>query len=80
MAAEALSRSIQAVREIADVWAVPVIDLASISGLYPLVDEQAHYFRNAETDRLHPNTPGHLRMAWAIAYQLLGYPAGFPKE
>ena len=71
---------IQAVREIADVWAVPVIDLASISGLYPLVDEQAHYFRNAETDRLHPNTPGHLRMAWAIAYQLLGYPAGFPKE
>lgn len=71
---------IRAVREIADVWAVPVIDLSSISGLYPLLDEQAHYFRNAETDRLHPNTQGHLRMAWALAYQLLGYPAAFPEE
>lgn len=70
---------IEAVREIARVWAVPVIDLDSISGLYPLVDEQAHYFRNADTDRLHPNTEGHRRMAWALAYQLLGYPAVFPK-
>lgn len=70
---------IQAVREIATVWAVPVIDLASISGLYPMLDEHTRYFRNADTDRLHPNTPGQLRMAWAIAYQLLGYPARFPK-
>ena len=70
---------IQAVREIATVWAVPVIDLAAISGLYPMLDEHTRYFRNADTDRLHPNTPGQLRMAWAIAYQLLGYPARFPK-
>ena len=70
---------IQAVRELADVWAVPVIDLASISGLYPMLDEHAKYFRNADTDRLHPNTEGHVRMAWAIAYQLLGYPADFPQ-
>lgn len=69
---------VQAVKEIANVWAVPVIDLNSISGLYPLVDEQAPYFRNAETDRLHPNTPGHVRMAYSIAYQLLAYPASFP--
>ena len=71
---------IQAVRELADVWAVPVIDLASISGLYPMLDEHAKYFRNADTDRLHPNTEGHWRMAWAIAYQLLGYPADFPQH
>lgn len=70
---------IKAVKELADVWAVPVIDLASISGLYPLADEQAPYFRNPDTDRLHPNTAGHLRMAYALAYQLLGYPASFPK-
>ena len=70
---------VQAVQELANVWAVPVIDLNSISGLYPLLDSQAHYFRNLETDRLHPNTEGHVRMAWAIAYQLLGYPAVFPK-
>lgn len=70
---------VQAVKEIANVWGVPVIDLNSISGLYPLLDGQAGYFRNTETDRLHPNTPGQLRMAWALAYQLLGYPARFPK-
>lgn len=70
---------VQAVKEIANVWAVPVIDLNSISGLYPMLDGQAAYYRNLETDRLHPNTPGQLRMAYAIAYQLLGYPSGFRK-
>lgn len=70
---------VQAVREMASVWAVPVIDLNSISGLYPLLDEHTAYFRNPENDRLHPNTPGQLRMAYSIAYQLLGYPACFPK-
>lgn len=70
---------VQAVKEMANVWAVPVIDLNSISGLYPLADEQARYFRNPDSDRLHPNTPGQLRMAYAIAYQLLGFPSSFPK-
>ena len=70
---------VQAVKELANVWAVPVIDLNAVSGLYPLLDEHASYFRNPDTDRLHPNTPGQLRMAWAIACQLLGYPARFPK-
>ena len=68
---------VAAIKELANVWAVPVIDLNSISGLYPLSDAQVNYFRNKDTDRLHPNTPGHLRMAWAIAYQLLGYPSRF---
>lgn len=66
---------VQAVKELANVWAVPVIDLNSICGLYPLLDEHSHLMRSATQDRLHPNTPGHLRMAYAIAYQLLGYPA-----
>lgn len=70
---------VQAVRELASVWAVPVIDLNSISGLYPMVDEHAGYFRDSRTDRLHPNTRGQLRMAYAIAYQLLAYPARFDK-
>ena len=70
---------VQAVKEIADVWAVPVIDLSAISGLYPMLDEHSPYFRKADTDRLHPNTPGQLRMAYALAYQLMGYPAYFPK-
>lgn len=66
-----------AIKETANVWAVPVIDLNSISGLYPLLDEHASYFHDAETDRLHPNANGHYRMAKAILYQLLAYPAGF---
>ena len=91
---------IQVIKETADIWAVPVIDLASVCGLFPLEPEQARYFReNGKTvkytpaeaasavagteealeyhDLLHPNTDGHLRMAYALAYQLLGYPSHF---
>ena len=46
---------VAAIKELANVWAVPVIDLNSISGLYPLSDAQVKYFRNKDTDRLHPN-------------------------
>lgn len=70
---------VQAVKEIANVWAVPVIDLNAVSGLYPVLDEHTRYFRDPANDRLHPNTPGQLRMAWSIAYQMLGYPARFEK-
>lgn len=91
---------IRVIKETADVWAVPVIDLASICGLFPMEPEHARYFREVSASRahtaaeaaaaevgtelalehhdlLHPNTEGHLRMAWALAYQLLGYPARF---
>lgn len=64
-------------REIADVWAIPVIDLGSICGLYPVEDAQARYFRDPDGDRLHPNSEGQYRMAKALMYQLLGYPADF---
>ena len=77
---------INAVKEAGNVWAVPVIDLNSISGLYPLAESSGLYWRrpNLEKseksgkrrrDRLHPNSAGHLRMARVLAYQLLGYPA-----
>ena len=64
-------------QEIANVWAVPVIDLNSICGLMPVMDEHAPYFRDAETDRLHPNSEGQYRMAKALMYQLLAHPADF---
>ena len=67
----------QAIRQAGSLWAIPVIDLFTISGLYPLESEQLRYFRNPDRDALHPNTEGHRRMAYAIAYQLLGYPASF---
>ncbi len=68
---------IQMLKEAGNVWAVPVIDLNSISGLYPMNDAQTLYFHKADTDRLHPNALGHRRMAMALMYQLLAFPANF---
>lgn len=68
---------VQALKEAGNVWAVPVIDLNSISGLYPMNDAQTGYFHRADTDRLHPNAEGHRRMALALMYQLLAFPASF---
>lgn len=68
---------VQAVKEAANVWAVPVIDLNSVCGLFPMMDEHARYFHKADTDRLHPNAEGHYRMAKALMYQLLAFPADF---
>ena len=61
---------VQAIKEAGNVWAVPVIDMNSICGLYPLEDSNAQFFNNAATDRLHPNDAGHERMAKALAAQL----------
>lgn len=68
---------VQVLKETGNVWAVPVIDLNSISGLYPMNDAQACYFHRADTDRLHPNAEGHRRIAVALMYQLLAFPASF---
>ena len=70
---------INVVKEAANVWAVPVIDLNALCGLYPLLDVQKGYFRRPPVDCLHPNNAGQLRMAWTLAYQLMAYPASFPK-
>ena len=68
---------IKVYQEIGNVWAVPVIDLNSICGLYPVMDEHAPYFRSSENDRLHPNSDGQYRMAKALMYQLLAHPSNF---
>lgn len=80
-----LNEYVDAVKEAGSVWSVPVIDLYSLSGLMPKVDEMKPYFRTKVKGRdpeefrdyLHPNSEGHLRMAWTIAYQLLALPAAF---
>lgn len=74
---EYLDAYVQATREAADVWALPVIDLSTTSGLYPLIDQGAIYFKNSDTDRLHPNDAGHRRMAKTLLYQLLTLPCTF---
>ena len=72
-----LEEYIQAVKDAGNIWAVPVIDLNAVSGLYPMMDEHAQYFKSAETDRLHPNDKGHERMARTLYYQLSALPCTF---
>ena len=68
---------VTSIKEAGNIWAVPVIDLNSISGLYPSEAAQSVYVADEVTDRLHPNADGHQRMARALMYQLLAYPASF---
>lgn len=71
---EYLQAYVDATKEIANIWAVPVIDLNALCGLYPMIDEHAQYFNDPDTDRLHPNNNGHNRIAKTLIYQLLTLP------
>ncbi|MBK6284846.1 MAG: SGNH/GDSL hydrolase family protein [Draconibacterium sp.] len=68
---------INILREAASVWAVPIIDLFSVSGLFPLQDSHGRYFKNIKTDRLHLSSDGNYRLAKTIQYQLLSLPSNF---
>ena len=72
-----LEEYIDAVKEAGNIWSVPVIDLNSVSGLYPMMDEYARYFKDAANDRLHPNDAGHVRLARTLYYQLTALPCTF---
>lgn len=74
---EYIKSYVDAVKEAANIWAVPVIDMNAVGGLYPLIDEHAQYFNKQDTDRLHPNDAGHQRMARTLMYQLLSLPCVF---
>lgn len=74
---EYLDAYVKATREAGEVWAIPVIDLNSLCGLYPLRDEHSRYFKDAGTDRLHPNDLGHRRIAQTLRYQLSALPCTF---
>ena len=67
-------------KQAASYWAVPLIDLYSTSGLFPMAESHLQYFHNKDTDRLHPNALGDYRLAKTIQYQLLALPSGFVKE
>ena len=70
---EYLDAYVDAVIKAGSIWSVPVIDLYSLSGLYPMIDEQLGYFAS-QTDRLHPNDKGQRRLALCLMYQLLTIP------
>ncbi len=68
---------VNTLKEATSVWAVPLIDLYSVSGLYPVEDSYIKFFCNPETDRLHSNSLGNYRLAKTIQYQLMSLPSGF---
>ncbi|MBQ9092700.1 MAG: SGNH/GDSL hydrolase family protein [Prevotella sp.] len=74
---EYIDAYIQAVKEAGNLWGVPVIDLNAVSGLNPMVKEQAVYFTDPVKDLLHPSTKWQERMAHTLVYQLMALPATF---
>jgi lysophospholipase L1-like esterase len=68
---------INVLKKASSYWSVPLIDLYSLSGLYPLYDSNMVYFHDAKSDRLHPNASGDYRIAKTLQYQLLALPASF---
>ncbi|MBP5320936.1 MAG: SGNH/GDSL hydrolase family protein [Kiritimatiellae bacterium] len=68
---------VEVIKEAANVWSVPVIDLHSVSGLNPLIPAHSQFFNNPKTDLLHPNAEGHKRIARAMACQMLALPSDF---
>ena len=74
---EYIDAYVESVKQAGNIWSVPVIDWNALSGLYPLMDSQAVYFKDAENDRLHPNDEGHVRLARTLMYKLLTLPCTF---
>ena len=68
---EYIDTYINAIKEAGNVWAVPVIDLNAISGIFPLNRSQKEYYP-LDKDRLHPTDEGHERLAKAITAALTG--------
>ena len=70
---EYIDAYVQAIKEASSIWSVPVIDTFSLSGLFPMHEEQKIYFPGG-TDWLHPVEEGHKRFALCLYYQLLMLP------
>ena len=70
-----LDAYVDAIKEVAHVWSVNVIDLHAVSGFFPILDSDAAlFYKDTAIDRLHPNDAGHKRLAEVILYQALVVP------
>jgi len=61
-----LADYVEAIRQVAEVYSIPVLDLFRVSGIQPKIPAQKELFM---PDGLHPNDAGHER----IAQKLLGF-------
>ena len=68
---------VNAVKEASNVWAVSVIDLNSLCGLFPNTPSHSKFFANKKTDLLHPNASGHKRIAEVLRRVLGNMPSDF---
>lgn len=68
---------VRAVREAGSQWSAPVIDLYSECGILPMQSEYDQYLANPKSDRLHPSTQGHERLARVIEMRLKAIPSTF---
>lgn len=69
-----LDEYVEATKEVGNRWAVTVIDMNALCGLFPMAENHGQYFFNPKTDRLHPNDAGHERMAKVLMQQLITVP------
>jgi len=77
---EYLDAYVEAIKEAGNIWGVPVIDIHSLVGINPFVQEQVAYYRNADSDLLHLSTKGHKRLAKTLVQQLVSLPVEFDDE
>ena len=68
---------IDVLREAADIWSTPLIDLFRASGLHPLSTSHGQFFNNPQTDLLHPSSIGHARIARVMLHQMIAIPSDF---
>lgn len=69
-----LESYVETLKQAAQIWSVPVLDLYGTSGLNPLLPSHQRYFHDSKTDLLHPNALGHYHLAKCIQYKLLLLP------
>jgi lysophospholipase L1-like esterase len=68
---------VKALRRAASIWSVPLIDLYTESGLYPVIKSNNIYFHDSKIDNLHPDANGDYRIARTMQFHLLSLPPSF---
>lgn len=66
---------VDVLRKASSYWAVPLVDMFVLSGIYPNLPSNDGYVGKIDTDRLHPNNTGHRRIAHTLMRQLEALPA-----
>ncbi len=65
---------VDVLRKASGYWAVPLVDMFVLSGIYPNLPSNDAYVGKVDTDRLHPGNAGHRRIARTLMRQLDALP------